>query len=142
MNHYRCYKYLIPSTGGKINADTVEFSPQNIPFPIVTSEQYLHQAATDILAILHSPEKNISSLTYGSPITNAYIQVVQILKRATSQPSPNPKSTTSTSHASLPRVPEAIPIPLPRVSLQDTVPLPRVLYLKPTSNYEGHAVFF
>ena len=108
MNHYRCYTYFIPSTGGKINADTVVFFPESIPFPSITSEQYLHQDATNIHAILQLPEKSIPSLTYGSPIINAYIQVAQILKRATS-------------------LPISIPAPLPRVPLQDIVPLPRVL---------------
>jgi hypothetical protein len=32
----------------------------------------------------------IPLLTYGSPITNAYIQIAQILKRATSPPVPTP----------------------------------------------------
>ena len=88
MHHYRCYECFIPSTGGKMNADTVEFFPQHIPFPNVTSEQYLHQAASDILHILQSPSKNIPSLQYGSPISNAYIQVAQILKSATNKPTP------------------------------------------------------
>lgn len=52
MHHCRCYECFIPSTGGKMNADTVEFFPQHIPFSNVTSEQYLHHAASDILHIL------------------------------------------------------------------------------------------
>ena len=116
-------------------------------FPLKTSPfPFLHLSSTYtrlpliILAILQSPEKNIPSLTYGSAIANAYIQVAQILKRATSQPSPNPTSTTSSPPASLPRVPEAIRAPLPRVTLQDTVLLPRVIYLKPTSNKQQSPV--
>ena len=134
MNHYRCYTCVIPSTGGKMYADTVDFFPENVSFPTVTSEQYLHEATTDILIILQSPEKSIPSLTYGSPITNTYIQVAQILKRATSQPVSHPTSTKSSTPGSFPRVPKATHAPLPRVSLQDTEPLPRVLNLKPTSN--------
>lgn len=35
-----------------MNPDIVDFFPQHIPFLKVTNEQYLRQAATDILAIL------------------------------------------------------------------------------------------
>ena len=52
MEHYRCYEYFITSSRGKMNPDIVDFFPQHIPFLKVTNEQYLRQAATDILAIL------------------------------------------------------------------------------------------
>ena len=70
-----------------MDANTVDFFPQQIPFPTATADQYLRQAATDMLAILQTPEKKIPNLTYGSAITNAYTQVTQIIKRATAQPS-------------------------------------------------------
>ena len=56
-----------------MSTDTVNLFPETIPFPNITTDQYLHQAETDILAILQSPKKNIPSLTYGSAVTNAYV---------------------------------------------------------------------
>ena len=31
--HYRCYRYFIPSTGKEIITDTITFIPVKIPFP-------------------------------------------------------------------------------------------------------------
>ena len=137
MDHYRCYECFIPSTRGKMNADTVEFFPQAVPFPNVTADQYLRQAATDILAILQSPEQNIPSLSYGSALTNAYIQVAQILKRATLQPEPKNSPATTlptqiTPTAAPPRVPKNLHPTPPRVQPKDPAPTPRVADLPPT----------
>ena len=78
-----------------MNANTVDFFIQHKPFPTATFEQYLHQAAIDILDILQPPEIN-PSLKYSSSITNTYIQVDQILKRATTQPTLTPAPTSTT----------------------------------------------
>ena len=48
----------------------------------VSIDDYLRQAAKDIVNILNAPEQNIPSLTYGSPTTNAYIHLAHILKQA------------------------------------------------------------
>lgn len=53
-----------------MDADTVDFSSERILFPKVTSGQCLRQAATDILAILQSPDQTIPSLSYDSAFTN------------------------------------------------------------------------
>ena len=88
MDHYRCSACFIPSTSGKMNADIVKKIHKLLPSQVIT-DQYLRQAAIDLLEILQSPEKYIQLLSYGSILTNAYIQVAQILKRATPQPSPS-----------------------------------------------------
>ena len=94
----------MPEIYSEHNADTVQFFPAATPFPQVTTDDYLRQAAADILAILQEPQKSIPSLEYGSATTNAYIQLAQILKRATKQPTPaaEPRvgTTTATSIAS------------------------------------------
>ena len=41
MEHYSCYKVWIPETGGIPHSDTVEFFPQQIPFPNITTVHYL-----------------------------------------------------------------------------------------------------
>ena len=130
MDHYRCYQCFIPSTGGTMNADTVDFFPQAVPFPRVTTEQYLHQAAIDLLAILQSKEKSIPSLFYGSTITNAYIQVAQILKRATLQPKPPTSSPNLASPTEPPLILPAVP---PKVRPNNHASVPRVETLPPPS---------
>jgi hypothetical protein len=89
--HYRCHKCYIPSTFGIRDALTVDWFPHQVPFPTVTADEYLRQTAADMLTLLQDQTANpIPSLTYGSPITNAYIQIAQILKRATARPEPTP----------------------------------------------------
>ena len=73
--HYRCLQYFVPKTNSILYPDTVEFFSLETPFPKVSTNDYLRQAASDILAILQEPKKSIPSLTYGSTMTNAYIQV-------------------------------------------------------------------
>ena len=90
LEHYRCFKCYMTVTWRERDADTVEFSPKTTPFPRVLTDDYLWQAATDLVDILRSPKKNIPSLTYGSPTTNAYIHIAQILKRAATPTTPVP----------------------------------------------------
>ena len=74
MEHYRCVKCYFPDTKATRDADTVEFFPKNIPFPKTTSEDYLLQSASDILAILKSPPTFLLYLQYGDstkmPLSN------------------------------------------------------------------------
>jgi hypothetical protein len=87
--HYRCHKCYIPSTFGVRDALTVDWFPHTVPFPKVTTDEYLHQTASDMLTLLQgTATRPIPSLTYGSDLTNAYIQIAQILKRATASPAP------------------------------------------------------
>ena len=109
MDHYRCFKCYIPETGAERDADTVEFFPQQVPFPQVTNETYLRQAASDLIAILQSPKSPIPSLTYGDTATNAFVEIATILKRIT--PPSFPKNIPNIPNgASEPRV---TPAPTP-----------------------------
>ena len=62
LEHYRRFKCYMSETYSERNADTAEFFPATTPFPQVTTDDYLRQAATDILAILQEPQKSIPSL--------------------------------------------------------------------------------
>ena len=57
MEHYRCYKCFIPETNRERDADTVDFIPNKIPFPKVSTDDYLRQIATDLLTILNLNQK-------------------------------------------------------------------------------------
>ena len=93
LDHYRCYTCFVPSTNAERHPDTVEFFPVVNPIPSISTDSYLRQAADDILYILKHPQKTIPSLTYGNEISNAYIHLAQILKRATAPP-PTTKDPT------------------------------------------------
>jgi hypothetical protein len=140
LDHYRCYHCYIPSTASTRNADTVDFFPKQVPFPKTNTDDYLRQAAEDIVSILSTKRTSNPSLTYGSPITNAYTHIAQILRRATTPPSapapPTLPAPLPRVPAPLPRVPEArpqaapaAPAPLPRVQ----APIPRVPEAQPTA---------
>jgi len=111
LNTYRCYKTWIPATNSIRDAMTIDWFPSTIPFPKVSHDTYLRQTAEDMLSLLQQKEKHpLHQLTYGSTITNAYIQIAQILKRATARPTPAPSTTPP---AIEPRVPVPQPVPQP-----------------------------
>jgi hypothetical protein len=87
--HCRCHKCYIPSTFGVRDALTVDWFPHTVPFPKVTPDECLRQTAANLLTIIQDKvAHSIPSLTYGSTVTNACMQIAQILKRATVQPKP------------------------------------------------------
>ena len=74
LEHYRCLKCYIPETKGTRDSDTVEFFPSKFPLPHITTDDYLRQAATDIVSILKCKLSKLTpSLEYGEPINNAYV---------------------------------------------------------------------
>ena len=50
--HYRCYKCYFTDTMRDRDVLTVDFFPEKIPFPKVTTEEYLKQTAEDMLHLL------------------------------------------------------------------------------------------
>ena len=126
FDHYRCYQCFMPATNSILYPDTVDFFPSHTPFPSVTTDDYLRQAASDLLTILQAPKKNIPTLTYGSAISNAYIHLAQILKRAT-QPPTTPQNKPPSSN----KAPLRITAKEPRVAPPDIPIEPEVL---PTNN--------
>ena len=111
MKHYQCFKCYMLVTCREQDADTVEFLLTTTPFPRVSIDNYLQQAATDLADILRAPKTNIPTLTYGSSITNAYIQLAQILKRVISQPtSPTSRNPVASSPRAMPLSPIEIEV--------------------------------
>ena len=132
LHHYRCCTCIMSTTGGTHIVDTVEFIPHKILIPVSTPDTYLHQAAIDILAILQKPTSPTPGLTYGSPTSNAFIQISQIIRRATAPytnntptPVPSPRVQSTPTVPSL-RVQPTSDIPSPRVQPTSAVPSPRV----------------
>ena len=86
MEHYRCVRCYLPSTTRERAVDTLQFFPKTIPFPEVSSEDYLKQAASDILAILRNPPTSLPYLAYGDATNNAIVQIATLLGRAATPP--------------------------------------------------------
>ena len=118
-------------------ADTVQFFPHYVPFPAVTTEDLLRQAAQDIVAILHNTPKNLPALQAGDETKNALLKIAHLLNRATRPPKnlipPAPAATLRPPRVRVipadrpaPIENPVIPAPLPRVQVPNQVPpLPR-----------------
>lgn len=79
--HYRCVKCYIPTSHAEVNSDTVVFVPEKINFPAVTTEDFLRQAAQDIISLLtHPPSTIIPSLHAGDTTRNALLDLATILQ--------------------------------------------------------------
>ena len=82
LEHYRCMKVYIPRTRTVRNVDTLTFIPHCIPFPQLRLDDYLRQAAEDIVYLLKNPPSNmIPSLQAGKTTTMALENLSTILNR-------------------------------------------------------------
>ena len=55
LEHYRCISCYFPSTQQEQKVNTVTFFPSVIPYREINIEDFLRQAATDIVTILTNP---------------------------------------------------------------------------------------
>ena len=80
--HYCCIKCYIPHSHSEIIADTVEFVPEKIPFPTVTTDFLLQQTTTDLVALL-TKRKGIGlpQVEIGDKTSNALVRIAETLKR-------------------------------------------------------------
>ena len=130
FDHYRCIKCFFPKTRSERDCDTITFIPHVVPFPRVTTEDFLKQAATDIIRILSQPAPtSIPTLEAGSNTRNALLKLATILKRTDTIPVLDKIQDSALVND----IPKITPLPLyktvaqPRVSVQQkTVNQPRV----------------
>ena len=109
---------------------TVEWFPKVIPFPKVTTDDYLQQTAEDMLVLLqHTNKQQMPTLTFGSNITNTYIHITQILRQATARPKPLPQPAAAPT--TTPNLTQPIPAAEPRVVLPTPAAEPRVVLPTP-----------
>ena len=81
LNHYRCLTYYNPTTKSEIISDTVVFTPHVIPIPAVTIDNFLYQAASDIINVLtQSPPLLPSTYKIGNKTCNGLLQLATLLK--------------------------------------------------------------
>ena len=82
LQHYRCMKCFMPTTRAEVNADTITFFPKTIKFPKVDINDFLRQAATDIITLLtNSLPPLIPKFSAGDDSYNAILQLATILNR-------------------------------------------------------------
>ena len=92
LQHYRCVSCYFPRTKTLRNCDTVTFSPKAIPFPEIKLEDFLRQAAEDIISILTLPPSTTTpSLAAGDPVRNALLTLATQLQRVQKMRSSNQK---------------------------------------------------
>ena len=117
LNHYRCHKCFIPTTSRCWDVLTLDWFPHTVPFPTVTANDYLKQTADDMLSLLQAKTTKASPLAFGSPITNAFIQVAQILRRAAVPPTQCllPAIAANEMRVELAAPPAPPPTPIPGV---------------------------
>ena len=79
-----CY---FPKTRSARQINTLTFFPHTIPFPEVTTEDFLKQAALDIVSILSNPPTSLPiSLEAGDSTKNAILQTAEVLGTVVSAP--------------------------------------------------------
>ena len=66
---------------------SVDWFPHQIPFPKVTTDDYLTQTAKDMISLIRKKmastrKKPIPLLTYGSKILKTYTEMAKLLQRA------------------------------------------------------------
>ena len=69
--------------GAERDVDTVTFSPKVVPFPKISTDDFLRQAATDIITILtEPPSSTYPTLEAGDSTHNTLLKIAETLKRA------------------------------------------------------------
>ena len=119
MEHYRCFKIFIPSTGGIHIADTVIWFPQgSLKLPIPSKDELLCSAIEDLRTTLQSSVKNNILTPEGTTHRKKLIDLNDIFKNC------DPRDPTTKT---------ATPTDVPRVIVQqkDSTIVPRV---QPNSN--------
>ena len=114
LEHYRCYKCYVPTTGAIVDCDKVKLIPHNIPIPEFTNKDVVTQAIKDIIHVLKtSQETNIPKFWRGDAIQNAFHHLADLLQRDKSSPSP-PEPTTENNTQTKE---STLPVPAPQKQL-------------------------
>ena len=115
MHHYRCVNCYFPKTRSQRDVDTVTFFPKVVPFPEVKTDDFLKQAALDIISILTTPRSSTTvTLEAGDATKNALLKIAEALQRVEDLPKlASPPTPTTPS-------PPSVPVQLPRVAVPET----------------------
>ena len=131
LNHHRCIKVFFPKTQTERDVDTIIFFPSSIPFPETKLNDFLKQAAGDIITLLTQLLSiTTPTLQAGDDTKKVLLDLAKILNRADTLPT---QSTLALAPATpVPRVPlsllgPCINVPLLHLQAILTQPLPLAL---------------
>ena len=130
MEHYRFVKFYFLRTKTIRDCDIVTFFPASVLFPKIKLEDFLKQAATDIITILTQPPSTTTpSLQAEDPVRNVLLTLATQLKRIepiipvveTVVPPPKVFEPVLAQHQTLVTQPPMVKInkPIPVFSLQE-----------------------
>ena len=114
----QCY---IPKTGIVRITDTLQYIPKSFASPKTTTEDYLQQDVSNILAIIQEPPNALPFISYVYATNNVINQIARILHSSTTQP----RLTILPLPPMLPTV--LIPTPLSTPITRPDTPAPRVV---------------
>eukprot|EP00957_Ditylum_brightwellii_P163196 12426773-Ditylum_brightwellii.AAC.1 len=57
MDHYRCIKCYIPSTGATVDTDILELLGHDFPIPKLDDKDTLHHTLANVVHFLQHPQK-------------------------------------------------------------------------------------
>ena len=81
MEHYRCVKCYLPLTNQVHNCDTVTFITYEYPFLEVKLDDFLKQAANDIITHLSAPPSTTANfLEAGDPTRKSILKISNTIK--------------------------------------------------------------
>ena len=129
LDRYRCITCYFLRTRTERQCDTVTYFPTIIPFPKVGLEDFLRQAATDIVTILSNPPPTpVPSLEQGINTKYALLKLAHILNRVEHLPAVEknlhpPEQATQQYIVPVPRVQK----PTNPLHGSRSVPIPRVV---------------
>ena len=90
------YQSFFTKTRSERDCDTITFFPTVIPYPEVNLDNFLRQAAMDIITLLTAPPSTTTpSLQAGDVTRNALLDIATILHRTVDLPSPPKPITTA-----------------------------------------------
>lgn len=82
MEHYRCHQVFIPKTNATRIADTVEFFPQNVPLPSLSSHDTLITAALELTEALKNTKPHATIQQLQSETLQALHDLTGIFNKA------------------------------------------------------------
>ena len=85
MDHYRCFKCYIPKVGSERILETVQFFPQKVKMPSISSQDAAINAINDLTYAIKNPTHATHTLILGNEKTNALRNLAEIFNSAINQ---------------------------------------------------------
>jgi hypothetical protein len=119
--HYRCYKVWMVTTNRTRIVDTVDFFPQHVKIPHLSSQEMAIQASRELTFTLHNPAPAAPFARLGYQQHEALARLANIFKEITApEPSGDQvRTTTKSIQAPITSIPRAeAPVSIPSLLMQ------------------------